>query len=252
MQAVMETTVPPLAVVIVVGGGLAIWNAAHNDGLLVGWLLVFSLVTPWLLQYNLRLGIAEPFVTAGYVTLALLVGTVGYLFGVRLRDRPPADAPDTETARFSAVFGSETDRPVRWVLLLIALFVVPAILVVVAVPSRSVLLSIAYPVAWFYPVGDVSGRTVIGVCLLLGWTGLAAWPAARGNGVLRSWAVLFAPMFGTLVPYSILEGLFASDVSSPVVNDVLVAVLVAGSFSVILGALGFSIGVVVRRALTDG
>ena len=249
MQAVMETTLQPVLFVILVGGGLTIWNAYWNDGLLMSWLLMFSLVTPWLIHYNLQLGIYWPFVSAGYVTLALVVSTVGYLIGVGFRRVSLGETEEGVAKSFPAVFGSASGQTTRWFLLSSGLFVVPAGLVYVAGPYRSLLVSIVYPVALFYPIGDVTGRAVIGVGLILGWTGVATWPAYRGNGLLVSWGVLFAPMFGTILSYSLLETFSASDLSSSVVDAVLIATLVSVTISVILRTLGFVIGVLFRRTV---
>lgn len=249
MQTVMEMTRQPVLFVIVVGGGLTVWNAYWNDGLLLNWLLICSLITPWLIHYNLQLGIYEPFVSAGYVTLALIVSTTGYVIGVGFRRVAPGDTEGGVTKDFTAVLGSTPGQPVRWFLLLSGLFVIPAGLVYVAESSRSLLVSIVYPVVFFYPIGNVTGETAIGVVLILSWIGAATWPAYRGNGFLISWGVLFAPMFGTILSYSLLESFFASDLTSSVVNDVLIAALVSVAISVILGALGFVTGVLIRRTV---
>lgn len=249
MKPVMEMTLQPVFFVILVGGGLAIWNAYWNDGLLLSWLLIFSLITPWLIHYNLQLGIYEPFVSAGYVTLALIVSTVGYLIGVGFRRLSLGDTEEGVAKSFTAVFGSVPGQTTRWFLLLSGLFVVPAGPVYVAGPYRSLLVSMVYPVTLFYPIGDITGRAVIGVGLILGWIGVATWPAYRGNGLLISWGVLFAPMFGTILSYGLLETFFASDLTSSAVNDVLIAALVSVAISVILGSLGFVIGVLIRRTV---
>lgn len=249
MQAVMESTALPVAFLILVGGGLAIWNAYWNDGLLLGWLLLGCLVGPWLLHYNLRLGISQPFVSAGYVTLALVVGTAGYLVGVGLRRIAPGETGGELPESVSAVFGPTPDGASRWLVLLGSLFAVPAVLVAVAGPYRSLLVSVAYPVALFYPVGTITGRAILGAGLVLGWIAVATWPASRGNGLLVSWGVLFAPMFGTLLSYSLLESFFTQDLTSSLADDVRIAALVAVAISVILGTLGFVTGVLIRRTV---
>ncbi|WP_265110669.1 hypothetical protein [Halosolutus halophilus] len=205
MQDVMGPQVYPVLFVLLVGGGLAIWNAYWNDGLLLSWLLIFSLVTPWLLHFNLQYGILEPFISAGYVTLALVVGTVGHLIGVGLRRALVGDTDGEAFKRAMGVLGSAPDESIRWSLLLSGLFVGTAVLVYVAEPYRNQLVSVVYPVLWFYPIGVVTWETVLGVGFVLGWLGLATWPASRGNGVLISWGVIFAPIFGTILTYSLLE-----------------------------------------------
>lgn len=250
MQEVMDKpTTQPIVFVILVGGGFAVWNAYWNDGLLLSWLLLSSLITPWLMQYNLQFGIYHPAVSAGYVTLALIVGTVGYLIGVGVRRVARGDTEGGFATSFTAMFGSTVDRPSRWYLLVSGLFVISAGLVYVAVPYRSLLLSIVYPFMLFYPVGHITGRMILGVGLIGGWIGAAAWPAYRGNGLLISWSLLFAPMFGVTLSYSLLGPLFTNDTTSSVVDDVLIAALLAVAISVILGALGFVIGVLIRRAV---
>lgn len=250
MQTVMDTTLHPVAFVVVVGGGLAVWNAYWNDGLLLSWLLVFSLVTPWLLHYNLHLGIYEPFVSAGYVTVALVSGTIGYLLGIwgrryRLRDTEPMGSHG-----LTVVFGAAPDSTARWSFVVSGLFLIAAALLLGAGPYRSVLVSLVYPVALFYPIGTITAEAILGVGIIVGWVMVALWPAYRGNGVLVSWSVLFAPMFGVLLAYSLVDSFFTTDVTGTVVDAVVSAALVAGATAVILGALGFVGGALLRNPAT--
>lgn len=249
MQDVMRATTEPVVFVILVGGGLTIWNAYWNDGLLLSWLLLFSLITPWLIHYNLQFGIYEPFVSAGYVTLAFIVSTSGYLIGVGVRHATRDDTSRGVAERYAAVLSSTPRQTARWLLLVSGLVVIPAVLVYVAEPYRLELVSVVYPVVLFYPIGDLTVRTVIGVGLIMGWIGIATWPAYRGYGVIMSWGVLFAPMFGTILTYSLLEPFFGPDLTPSIVDDVLIAALVSVPLAVILGALGFVTGVLIRRAV---
>lgn len=247
MQDVMAQQVYPVLFVILVGGGLATWNAYWNDGLLLNWLVVCSLVTPWLLHFNLQYGIYEPFISAGYVTLALVVGTIGHLVGVGLRSTLREDPDGGDLEKTIGALGSASSESIQWALLVAGLFFGSVVLVYVAEPYRFHLVSVVYPVTWFYPIGVVTWETVIGVGLVLGWLGLATWPAYRGNGLLISWCVILAPISGTILSYSLLEAFFTPDLSGTLTDDVAVALLVAVPIAVILGTSGFLIGVMLHR-----
>lgn len=97
----------------------------------------------------------------------------------------------------------------------------------------------------FYPTAVLHANTFLGSLVVLGWIGLAMWPAYRGAGLLISWGIVFGPMFGV-----ILTGFVSGETSGvgPLL-DATFAFIAALIFTLILGTGGYLFETGLRRVI---
>lgn len=235
--------------VLVVGGGLAAGNASWNDGLGLSWLLVFALVFGWLWNVFVQEGpvfFDEAIVPLAWaVFTALVVGTVGYVIGRSFHGLPTQDTEsDPSGWLLWLLVGQDPVRPVRWSLLAGGLFVIASSMMYVTQPYLPLPVEGVTLFELFYPTGVLAADTLPGAIVVLGWMGVAMWPAYRNAGLLVSWGLLFGPMFGASLTDFVLDGISGS---GPFV-DATFAFLAALIFALILGTGGFLIGRALRWA----
>ncbi|SHH15260.1 hypothetical protein [Halobaculum gomorrense] len=227
--------------VVLVVGGLAAANARWNDGVAGSWALVFGLVVGRVWADFVRRPVFSPDVLAvplGFAALAaFVVGTVGYVLGRTLESGPRGVAwlVDSDGRREFLVGTAETTF--RWLAVAGGLLLGAAGVVGSVPESTPVTATVSVP-ELFYPLAPIDGDPVVGVVVVLAWTGLAAAPALRGGGLLLSWAVVFAPLFGGTGLDYLRDGISGG---GPAV-DLALAFIAASAFAVVLGTVGFTVG----------
>lgn len=234
--------------VLVVGSAVAAANAYWNDGLLLSWLLVFGSVLGWLwivfVQGPVFFDVAIVPIAWAALT-ALVVGTVGYVIGRRRRLHARTKDEGKFEWPLEVLVGRELGQRGRWVVVSAMLFVLGSGVIYgtrpfVELPFEGVMLF-----ELFYPTGVLAANTWLGTLVVLGWIGLAMWPAYRGAGLLVSWGIVFGPMFGAILTGFVLGG--TSGVGP--LLDATFAFLAALIFVVILGTGGFLLGIALRRVV---
>lgn len=237
--------------VLVVGGGLAAGNAYWNDGLALSWLLAFALVFGWLWNVFVQEGTVffdEAIVPLAWAAFtALVVGTVGYSIGRSLRGFPIRDTEDEPSDWLLRVLvGDDLSRAGRWGIVAGVLFLVASGLIYATYPIFLLPVEGVTLFELFFPTGVLAASTLLGAIVVLGWMGLAMWPAYRNAGLLVSWGLLFGPMFGASLTDFVLDGISGS---GPFV-DATFAFLAALIFALILGTGGFVLGRGLRRLIS--
>lgn len=238
----------PLVVlaVLLVGGSLAAGNAYWNDGVVLSWLLVFAPVVGWLWNVFVQEGnvfFDEAIVPLAWaVFTALVVGTVGYVTGRTVRGVEIRDGQESSTRVLRTPVGDRS-QVARWGVLAGGLFVVTSSLIYVTRPFVQLPVEGVSLFELFFPTGVIVANILLGTAVILGWSGLASWPAYRNAGLLVSWGVLFGPMFGAILTTFVMGGISGS---GPLV-DAALAFVAALVFAVILGTVGFLLGTTVRR-----
>lgn len=236
---------------IVATGAIAAGNAYWNDGLVVSWLLVFAPVLGWLWNVFVQPGpvfldeVVVPLAWAGFA--ALVVGSVGHAVGRGLRLGPRRDGEDEPSAGLlRALVGGESRQPVTWGFRAGGLFLGVATVVYATRPGVAILDGL-YLSELFIPVGVFDAPLVVGAAVIVGWLGLAAWPAYRNEGLFASWLVTFGPFFGATLTDFVTSELSGS---GPLV-DVTLALLAALVFAGVLGTGGFALGRGLRRVVVQ-
>lgn len=234
---------------LVVGGAVAAGNAYWNDGLFGSCFLVFCLAFGWLWTVFVQQGtvsFAEAFPPFAWaVFAALVVGTVGYVVGRRLRDPLPRDTGDEPTGWLLGVLvGFHTDRSGIWGPLAIGLFLVAGGLIYGTRPFFPLPVEGVSLIEVFTVVGVFVASIPVGTTVFLGWLGLAAWPAYRNEGLLVSWGLLLGPLFGAIVVDFVTSGM----TGNPII-DATLAFLLALVLAVSIGTCGFVLGRGLRRTV---
>lgn len=240
----------PILIVVVVGGAIAASNASWNDGVVPSWLLVFAPVLGWLWHPFVQgpVSFDRVIVPVAFATLAaLVVGTLGYVIGRRWAGRAArAGTAEPPEWLLGVLLGRDTDRTRLWVLVAFALFVISGAVIAVTRPFLSLPVEGVELIELFHPTGVVASDTLLGSVVLLGWLGLAMWPAYRDAGLLVSWGLLFGPMFGAISADFVLGGISGS---GPLM-DATLAFLAALIYSLVFGTGGFLFGSGLRRMVT--
>jgi hypothetical protein len=219
--------------------GLAVVNAYWNDGLVVSWLLAFG-VTLGLFWNGW-----DSIVVFGTVLTALAAGTAGHAIGLLLRRLTTPEAERGARGPLLAILlGPDRGRLHRWVVLAAVLGLGVEALVLTVGPETPLPVLGVKPGALFYPPFADPSFVVPAVLVLLGWTGLATIPAARGGGLFAGWTLVFVPFF---------VGSFVVIPDTPLAVDlarrVEFAFLSAGVVACVAATVGFPAGRALRRVV---
>jgi hypothetical protein len=232
----------PVAVTLVLGGAVAAWNASWNDGLLMSWLFVSGPVCGWLWNgfvQSRTLSLGVVLVPVGFGALAgVVVGTLGYAIGRLLLGDDGTGSPGI----MDVLVGRDPAEARRWWLTACGLFVIVTGSVVALGPDSPTPIRGVTLLELVLPLGTVRDNAVIGVFVILGWLGVASWPAYRRVGLLASWGIVFGPIFGAVLTAFVLDGISGSGAAM----DATLAVVAALVVAVVLGSGGYLLGTVVR------
>lgn len=215
---------------------LAAVVAYYNEGIVPTWLLAFAGTLPPLVFHPPR---GPTFsVTPATAPVAVLhagaaavgLGTLGFAAGAALgrrRDRRRGERYVPSAAVLPTLFvGRGRRRAARWLAVGVAE------------------IGVVFGVAWFglLPFG-IGGAGLVGIALLLGLMFVpAAWSAARNRGLIVSWALAFAPVFGVFLAIQLR---FVASMAPD--RPVLYAMGTAAMLSAPVAALAFTAGVAVDR-----
>lgn len=234
--------------VLIFGSAVAAANAFWNDGLVLSWLLVFGPVLGWLWIVFVQ---GPVFFDSAIVPIAwavftaLVVGTLGYVIGRRRRIDTHVTGDGQSEWLLGTLIGWDLGQRGQWLIVAGALFVLAGGLIYATRPFLELPIEGVILFELFYPTGVLVESTLVGTLVVLGWVGLAMWPAYRGAGLLVSWAVVFGPMFGAILTDFVLGG--TSGVGP--LLDATFAFLAALIFTIILGTGGFLLGTGLRRSV---
>jgi len=234
--------------VLVLGGGLAAWNASADGGLVSSWLLVGSLVLPWaVFQSN-----AGFWFIPWFVALSLVVGLTGHLAGVGFRTHVEGERRSLREAMPVGVIGrGSINRQTAFVAVLAAsvtgvvALVGPTRPVVTGVP----LVGLFVPHRAFYLLGGTGATAGVGAVVALAWVGVAAAVAYQERGLLVSWGIVFGPVLGAVLAYAATRGIYES---GTVLLNLAIAVPAALTVGVVFGTIGFALGTALSHATAGG
>lgn len=233
--------------VLVFGTAVAAANAYWNDGLVLSWLLVFGPILGWLWVVFVQgpivfYGAIVPI--AWSVLTALVVGTIGYVIGRGRRNYTHDRSEGQVEWPLAVIVGRDYSQRRQWLLLIGALFVLTGGMTYVVGPFLGFPIEGVTLFELFYPTAVLDANTSLGTLVVLGWIGLAAWPAYRGAGLLVSWGIVFGPMFGVILTGFVLGG--TSGVGP--LLDATFALLAGLIFTIILGTAGYILGGAFRKS----
>ena len=216
--------------------GLAAIEAYYNEGVLIAWLLTFALTLPAFIFYpprGPRFAVSPataPTAIAKAGAIAVLLGTVGFVIGLvfrrrRDRDRDNDYVPSTTILPHLFV-GRDIRVTARWLLVAAVEFVV------------------LFMGAWlgllpFWP--GFAGAIGV-VALLVVMAGPATISAIRNGGVLVSWLLSFAPLFGVFLALQV-----GATIEPAPNRPVLYALGTSLLFALPVGTAGFLGGLGIRR-----
>jgi len=155
---------------------------------------------------------------------------------------PHTDEPSAGWV-FQLFVGDALAQARRWGGIAGALFVISGAVIAVASPSFPLLIDGLTLLEFFWPISIFATNTVVGTIITLGWVGLAMWPAYQNAGLLVSWGLLAAPMWGALVTGMVLYNDPSGGVSVGQPFWFFMFLIIA----ICLGTLGFILGTGLRR-----
>lgn len=161
------------------------------------------------------------------------------------RYRAPHRDEDSSGWLFRLFIRDDLAQARRWGGIAAALFVISGTVVAVASPSFPLLIEGLHLLEFFWPISIFATDTAFGTIVILGWVGLAMWPAYRKAGVLVSWSLLVSPMWGALLTGMVLYNEPGGGVSVGQPFWLFMCLIIAIS----LGTCGFLLGTGLRRIL---
>lgn len=216
--------------------GLTAAEAYYNEGVVIAWLISFAVTLPAFIFYPPRGPVFAVSPTTASTAIAkagaisMVLGTIGFVIGSVLRRRRD-ERYDGQYEPSSAVLpriflGEDIHRTTRWLLIGAGEFVML---------FGGVWLGL---LPFGFGLGGVAGIAV----LLILMAGPATLFAIRNSGVLVSWLLAFAPLFGVFLALQL-----GATIEPAPDHPVLYALGSSLLFAIPVGTGGFLLGVAIRR-----